>query len=68
MTKEEVLEGLKELILELKEDKIKDIDAQKIWSGKETKIHEAAAQLNSCDASWVNDQYGVWFETTIRSS
>lgn len=63
MSKEEVLELLKYLVLQIRDngDKLKN-DERFIadWRAKNSLLSEAIKSLNSCDCNWVNDEYGEW--------
>ena len=55
MTKEEVLAEMKAVVLDMKK-----------MSVRQKNLVEEAGKLNSCDASWVNDEYGAWFKSEIQ--
>ena len=57
MSKEEILELLKTQILMLRDHQV-----------KHKMIQENIQKLNSCDALWLQDEYGKWFEKEIRPS
>jgi hypothetical protein len=63
MTKEEILELMKWLILELRdhEEELKtDTRRRADWTGKSAYMQSEVAKLNSCDLNWLNDEYGKW--------
>ena len=61
MTKEQVLQALKEYVLTLRDHPDKLNQCHK----KALELQEAVKGLNSCDADWVNDQYGPWHRKNI---
>lgn len=69
MTKEESLELLKHLVLQLR-DHSKKIQADPRmmldWSAKAKFLKASLKSLNSCDANWVNDNYLVFFKKEIQ--
>lgn len=69
MNKEESLELLKHLILQLR-DHSKEIQSDTRmmldWSAKAKAVEASLKSLNSCDANWVNDNYSVFFKKEIQ--
>ena len=65
MTKEEILECLKDSILTLlrknKEIKENDILLKK-WQENANRIDEGVKSLNSCDSLWLAEQYQKWLK------
>jgi len=69
MNKEQILSELKSLVQSLIDDQEKlkgDEDYKKEWGAKQQALGIEVKKLNSCDASWLNDQYGLWFRTEIK--
>ena len=69
MTKEEVLNDLKELVIALRDNSEKlrsDPVFAAGWLSKQKSVSLEASRLNSCDASWLNDEYGEWFRQEIE--
>jgi len=69
MTKEEIFKLMKEVILALKDEEDKlmnDSLFQQEWSKKHKAVDSAIKQLNSCDASWLTDEYAKWFKAEIE--
>ena len=54
MTKEEILEAMKEWVLSM----------QKL-SAKEKAVQESLKNLNSCDMLWITDQYAKFHKAEI---
>ena len=69
MTREEILKELKELISSLVpengENRFKNPEFCKDFSKKQKKINEESCKLNSCDANWINDEYGKWLRSEM---
>lgn len=71
MTKEEILAELKVLVLTLRDEQEKlktDPVFASSWLSKQHEIGIDVKKLNSCDADWLNDQYGAWFNEKIKSN
>lgn len=69
MTKEESLELMKWLILQLRDNgqKLKDDPMLMAdWVAKQKHLETSVKALNSCDALWINDNYGVWYKKEIE--
>ena len=69
MTKEEIFELMKELILELRDhgEKLKKDERKRIdHTAKSSYIQTEVAKLNSCDANWLNDEYGKWYKKEVK--
>jgi hypothetical protein len=68
MSKEEVLELLKHLVLQVIDngEKLKSDERFKAdWKVKNSILDNAIKSLNSCDCNWVNDKYGEWHRKEI---
>ena len=69
MNKEETLDFLKHLVLQLR-DHSKEIQSDprlmKDWAAKSKSLENTLKSLNSCDANWVNDKYGGFFKKEIQ--
>lgn len=69
MNKEETLELLKHLVLQLR-DSSKEIQSDprlmQDWVAKAKHLDNIIKSLNSCDASFVQDQYGKFFKAEIQ--
>lgn len=68
-SKEELLEELKKMVLALKNDAEelkKNPELAVEWAKKQAEIGIACRRLNSCDASWLNDEYGKWFRSEVK--
>jgi hypothetical protein len=66
MTKEEILERLKDAIITLakKDAELKSNESLRLkWAKNYEKIHEAIDQLDSCDMDWLSSSYTEWFNT-----
>lgn len=69
MNKEEALELMKHLILQLRDDaKALKEDARLMqdWVAKQKHLNSEISKMNSCDASWLNDQYLAWFNKEMK--
>lgn len=69
MTKEEVFELMKEVVLAIKDDSDKmktDRSYMTSWLDKNKELDAAIKELNSCDMLWLDDSYGPWFDENIR--
>jgi hypothetical protein len=69
MNKEQILQTLKELITQLKNNSKAFIDDENIlqeWQKKQQEVGIAVKKLNSCDALWLNDEYAKWFNSEIK--
>jgi len=68
MTKEEVLELLKHLILILRDQKEKLNDARLMadWVAKYKHLCKEHEKLSSCDILWVGDEYDKWYKKEIK--
>jgi hypothetical protein len=65
MNKEKALNDLIDLvnhISELKPEQRNDIKILEDLKIKSDSVRQAVASLNSCDADWVNDEYGKWWK------
>ena len=69
MNKEEILDLLKHLILQLR-DHSKELQADpklmRDWIAKNNHLQASIKSLNSCDANWINDQYGKFHQQEIQ--
>lgn len=68
MSKEEIIDLIKHLILQLRDNEKALKENPRLmqdWIAKQKHLDESIKQLNSCDASWVNDNYIVWFNKEI---
>ena len=68
MNREEIFEGLKNLIIELRDnsDKFKnDPSACQEWSKKQQALGIAVKSLNSDDKLWLDNEYGKWYKVEI---
>ena len=66
MTKEELLKKLQDSILTLiqkSSELLTYASLKQKWIKNNNEIREAFKQLNSCDANWLNDEYGKWFKS-----
>jgi len=66
--KEEILKEWKEIILIMVNNGQKmftDPELAKSFSDRSKALIIDMKDLNSCDACWVNDQYGKWFKKYI---
>jgi len=66
--KEEILKELKELLLALQNNgqkMVTDSELSKSFTDRSYILSVEMKGLNSCDACWVNDQYGKWFNKYI---
>jgi hypothetical protein len=66
--KEEILKELQELLLTLQKNGQKmvvDSELAKSFTDRSDTLSIEMKGLNSCDACWVNDQYGKWFNRYI---
>lgn len=69
MTKEEILSLLQAQILILRDRPAELHDNPKLmadWVAKITTIVRDIESLNSCDANWLNDEYGKWWHKEIK--
>ena len=75
MKKEQILTELTDLILTLKK-KVKLFDRNadeynpdfvKKWSEKQRELTKIIEELNSCDSSWLNDEYGKWAKKNLAA-
>lgn len=69
MTKEKVFELMKELVLSVKDDNDKLISDRgyiTAWLDKNKELDIALKQLDSCEMTWLDEQYGPWFEENIK--
>jgi hypothetical protein len=61
MTKEQIFTELKSLVLTLRDDKEKflnDAAFRDNWVLRQKSISDKVDKLDSCDANWLNDEYG----------
>jgi hypothetical protein len=69
MNKEELLDLLKHLILQLR-DHSKELQSDprlmKDWVAKSKHLQNSLGLLNSCDALWVSENYGKWHKQEIQ--
>ena len=68
MTKEQILSLMKDSILSLKTkgDKLISVKGELIAFKNQTEIvKNALLALNSCDATWLNDEYLKWRRETL---
>jgi hypothetical protein len=69
MNKEEALELLKHLILQLRDHSKEIQDNPKLmqdWVAKSKYLENAIKSLNTCDSNWINDEYGRFFKKEIQ--
>lgn len=69
MTRDEILNGMKDLILDLRDNKEvlqKDKERQSQWKERMEEVTVACNNLNSCDALWLTDEYGKWHKEHIK--
>ena len=69
MSKEEILELMKWLILELRDHETElktDTGRRADWTGKSAYMQSEVAKLNSCDLNWLNDEYGKWASKEVK--
>jgi hypothetical protein len=69
MTKEEIFELMKVLILELRnhEEELKTDGRKRMdYTAKSAYIESEVAKLNSCDANWLNDEFGKWHSKEVK--
>jgi len=67
LSKEQVFERLKDLILTLarKGKEFKDNEAlRQKWSDNRDVVNKAAKGLSSCDILWLSEQYEQWFNSS----
>ena len=68
MRKEEILKEMQELLLVLQKNgqkMVTDPELSKSFTDRSDTLNIEILDLNSCDACWVNDQYGKWFKKYI---
>jgi len=67
MDREEILAELKTMVLHIvhEPEQFADKVFMATWECKQREIRTDSKALNSCDASWLNDQYGVWFKAEV---
>lgn len=68
MNKESILIELQNLVRILKDnqDKLKeDAEFRTKWQEAQQELGIATKKLNSCDMSWLNDEYGKWYKKEI---
>ena len=69
MNKEESLELMKHLILQLRDNEKALRENPRLmqdWVAKQEHLKSEIDKLNSCDAVWLNDQYMAWFKKEIE--
>ena len=69
MTKEEIFELMKVLILELRDhgEELKTDERKRMdFTAKSSYVESEVAKLNSCDANWLNDEYGKWHSKEVK--
>jgi len=69
MTKEECFELMKWLILQVRDngENLKSDEMLKAdWVAKQKHLDSAIKTLNSCDALWLNDVFGLWHRKEIE--
>ena len=65
-TKEEALEIMKKLVVDLKEGQIFTGDGKlQAWKDNREEMGATIKQLNSCDMLWLEEKYGAWFRKTF---
>jgi hypothetical protein len=69
MNKNEVLDLLKHLILQLR-DHSKELQGDpklmRDWIAKNNHLQDSIKSLNSCDAVYINDEYAKWYKQEIQ--
>lgn len=69
MTKEQVLSLLKDSVtmLKTKGEEMKTNEPMfNAWKQQTEKVNKACEEMNSCDADWMNAEYGKWFKATFK--
>jgi len=69
MTKEQILELLKDTITTLKvknRELLTNKDLRRAWDNQNEMVREAVRGLDSCDMLWLNDHYAEWFKANIQ--
>lgn len=69
MTKEQILESLKSLILKIRDngdDLLNDPIFKSTWQQKHSALTTARARVSSCDADWIDAELGKWFAKEIK--
>jgi hypothetical protein len=68
MTREEIFDELKTAVLAFR-DEGKRIREDAVFRAsllsKQQELGIEVKKLNSCDASWLNDEYGAWFKAEV---
>jgi hypothetical protein len=69
MNKEEALDLLKHLILQLR-DHSKELQSDprlmQDWAAKNNHLQSLLKSLNSCDTLWINDSYAIFHKQEIQ--
>ena len=68
MQKEEILELLKQLILDLKNkpNDFKDARKKLDWGAKAKHVIESVKSLNEQDTKWLEQNYNTWFKINVN--
>ena len=68
MTKEQILELLKQQILTLRDNDpaFKDQMYKLDWSEKTNLLTKEIKKMNSCDMLWLDEKYGEFFKKEIQ--
>jgi hypothetical protein len=65
MTKEKILESIKDLVLTLKSSNLKEPKVQGLWREKQKEVHEALKVLSVSDLKWLDTQYKEWYKREV---
>ena len=68
MRKEELLEELQGLVLELsnkRENFLENPVDIKVWNERRERVLDETASLSDADRAWINSIYGAWFKKHI---
>ena len=69
MTKEEILELLKAQMLALRDRSTelqKNSRLRADWVAKTKHMQDTIKNISSCDAIWLDEEYGKWFKKEIQ--
>ncbi len=69
LSKEEVLNLLKELVAQVRDNGEKLKHDKRMYDEfvvRRSTLNNAVNSLNSCDSSWVNDEFGKWHKIEIE--
>jgi hypothetical protein len=65
MTKEQILEAVKELVRTLKSPNFKEPKVQQLWREKQIEVQESLQQLPASDLKWLNEEYLPWHKVEV---